>query len=134
MERRDNIIAPWQQKALENNRRPLPDAPGGRPWVTHPDTAVAVPAAYFNAVPDPDSFRGVRWSARRIARLLALRQKGESWEDIAASMDRKVAAIVSMYALWYDRLYHHVLEEEDKESDEAWLEAHKRWHDEKRSG
>ncbi|RSL56241.1 hypothetical protein CEP54_008969 [Fusarium duplospermum] len=123
MERRDNILAPWQDKALRKGRTPLPEAPGARPWVSHPETLVAAPAAYFGLAPDTGSSSGVRWDVSDIAKLLALRQKGEKWEEVA--MSRSVTTVVSTYALWLDRLNYHV--NGDKKNEETWVEAHRRW-------
>ncbi|UPK96117.1 hypothetical protein LCI18_007052 [Fusarium solani-melongenae] len=126
MERRDNIISPWQERAMQQGRTPLPEAPGARPWVTHPETLVAAPAAYFGQVLDTGSSSGVRWDVTDIAKLLTLLQKGEEWEEIASKMNRSMTAVVSAGALWLDRLNQHVLNE-DKKSEETWVEAHRRW-------
>ncbi|KAJ4317170.1 hypothetical protein N0V84_007474 [Fusarium piperis] len=128
MERRNNIVTPWQGRALQNGRTPLPEGPGERPWVSHPNTLVAAPAAYFGLAPDNGSSHGTRWDIQAIAKLLALRQRDTTWEDIASQMGRSVTAVVSAYALWYDRLYHHLLnEEENKKAERTWLDAHRRW-------
>lgn len=37
---------------MQKGRTPLPEAPGARPWVTHPETLVAAPAAFFGLAPD----------------------------------------------------------------------------------
>ncbi|KAF4452120.1 hypothetical protein FALBO_16232, partial [Fusarium albosuccineum] len=50
----DRDLKPWHKKALENNRRPLPDAPGERPWVNQTVAAVAAapaPPPVGNAAP-----------------------------------------------------------------------------------
>ncbi|KAJ4223411.1 hypothetical protein FSOLCH5_005190 [Fusarium solani] len=127
MERRDNIITPWQERAMQKGRTPLPEAPGARPWVTHPETLVAAPAAFFGLAPDTGSSSGVRWDVTDIAKLLVLRQKAEEWEKIASKMNRSITTVVSTCALWLDRLNQHVLSEEDKKSEETWVEAHRRW-------
>ncbi|RSM08716.1 hypothetical protein BHE90_009113 [Fusarium euwallaceae] len=127
MERRDNILTPWQERALQKGRTPLPEAPGARPWVSHPETLVAAPAAYFGLAPDTGSSSGVRWDVTDIAKLLALSQKGKKWEEIASQIDRSITAVVSTCALWLDRLNQHVLNEEDKKNEATWVEAHRRW-------
>ncbi|KAI8724192.1 hypothetical protein NCS52_00276900 [Fusarium sp. LHS14.1] len=127
MEQRDNIIAPWQDKAMQKGRTPLPEDPGARPWVTHPETLVAAPAAYFGLAPDTGSSSGVRWDVTDIAKLLALREKGEKWEEIASKMNRSISAVVSACALWLDRLNQHIPNNADKKSEETWVEAHRRW-------
>ncbi|KFA64358.1 hypothetical protein S40285_02960 [Stachybotrys chlorohalonatus IBT 40285] len=33
MASKENHISPWQSKALESGRAPLPNAPGERPWL-----------------------------------------------------------------------------------------------------
>jgi hypothetical protein len=42
-------------------------------------------------------------------------------------MNRSITTVVSTCALWLDRLNQHVLSEEDKKSEETWVEAHRRW-------
>jgi hypothetical protein len=41
---RTTRIAPWQQRALDRGRTPLPEAPGIRPWLKEPSTVDAAPA------------------------------------------------------------------------------------------
>ncbi|EXA43376.1 hypothetical protein FOVG_08363 [Fusarium oxysporum f. sp. pisi HDV247] len=90
---------PWQKRALENGRTPLPESPGERPWLNlSPDTEIsATPlTALINAsTPKPrdcGEYHQIHvvtphsrwWSESDMRRLIHLRNSGESWAAISA--------------------------------------------------
>ncbi|KAF4958867.1 hypothetical protein FGADI_2069 [Fusarium gaditjirri] len=74
---------PWQKRALENGRTPLPENPGERPWQNlSPDTEVsATPLTAPENVVTPHPRW---WTESDMRRLIDLRNFGVSWPDISA--------------------------------------------------
>ncbi|PNP74729.1 hypothetical protein FNYG_11866 [Fusarium nygamai] len=72
---------PWQKRALENGRTPLPESPGERPWLNlSPDTEIsAAPLTALTNVATPNQRW---WTESEMRRLIQLRNRGESWAAI----------------------------------------------------
>ncbi|KAF5251608.1 hypothetical protein FANTH_3218 [Fusarium anthophilum] len=86
---------PWQKRALENGRTPLPESPGERPWLNlSPDTEIsAAPLTALTNASGPktrSSHNNVAtpnqrwWAESEIRRLIQLSNSGESWAAITA--------------------------------------------------
>ncbi|EWG46957.1 hypothetical protein FVEG_07220 [Fusarium verticillioides 7600] len=74
---------PWQKRALEKGRTPLPESPGERPWLNlSPDTEISV--APLTALTNLATPNQRWWTESEMSRLIQLRNSGESWAAIAA--------------------------------------------------
>ncbi|KAG9497894.1 hypothetical protein J7337_010766 [Fusarium musae] len=74
---------PWQKRALEKGRTPLPESPGERPWLNlSPDTEISV--APLTALTNLATPNQRWWTESEMRRLIQLRNSGESWAAIAA--------------------------------------------------
>ncbi|RGP60795.1 hypothetical protein FLONG3_10714 [Fusarium longipes] len=90
-------LKPWQRRALDSGRTPLPEGPGARPSLTTSaevsnDQASSTPSAPSagdgtnQSASQPGNTVGVRpyryWPTSEIGRLIRLRRDGLSWSQI----------------------------------------------------
>ncbi|KAH7253855.1 uncharacterized protein BKA55DRAFT_689356 [Fusarium redolens] len=114
-----DCFRPWQRRALENGRTPLPENPGERPWLnTSSDTetatsSVTVPPASFTFISQrnastlevqasPDTVGVAQnyrwWTEGEKRRLIHLRNSGQTWAAISSAFpDRTLQALKQTY-------------------------------------
>ena len=85
-----SLIQPWQQRALDNGRTPLPEAPGERPWLLSQPLSSQTPKA------------GARnykfWPEQEMRRLITLKKSGCTWDALTVAFpDRTREAIRQAY-------------------------------------
>ncbi|KAF4447157.1 hypothetical protein F53441_9302 [Fusarium austroafricanum] len=84
-------LKPWQRRALQNGRTPLPESPGHRPWLnplsrTSPELASVSPTNYRY------------WPEDEMRRLITLKRGGANWTYIKEAFShRTLGAIKQAY-------------------------------------
>ncbi|CAJ0551275.1 Ff.00g112050.m01.CDS01 [Fusarium sp. VM40] len=110
-------LQPWQLRALQNGRNPLPEAPGARPCIdprasshvvrsqsSNPPSSIDVLSS--SGTTNTDEASGTEatsmtyrfWSGNDMRSLIALRNSGATWPDVyAAFPERTPEAIKQAY-------------------------------------
>ncbi|KPA39197.1 hypothetical protein FLAG1_07953 [Fusarium langsethiae] len=87
-------LKPWQRRALDRGRTPLPEQPGARLWVSKYAETPQGQNSSGNPPPAPAPF----WCASEVERLIRLRRDGLSWIQIKDHFpDRSLESIKQTY-------------------------------------
>ncbi|KAH7198754.1 uncharacterized protein B0J16DRAFT_315054 [Fusarium flagelliforme] len=88
-----SLIQPWQQRALDNGRTPLPEAPGERPWLRSKSISSQTPK---NSKSVRVSYKF--WPEEEMRRLITLKKSGATWDALTIAFpDRTREAIRQAY-------------------------------------
>ena len=92
-----SLIQPWQQRALDNGRTPLPEAPGERPWLrSKPPSAPLSPQTPKTTKRAPANYKF--WPEEEMRRLITLKKSGWTWDTLTKAFpDRTREAIRQAY-------------------------------------
>ncbi|KAF9776521.1 hypothetical protein IL306_005273 [Fusarium sp. DS 682] len=100
-------LQPWQIRALQNGRTPLPESPGERPWLNPsisseptrtPATESSTNTAQTSQEPTNTTRNSRYWSDDDMRRLINMRNGGGAWATIKQAFpDRTLEALKQTY-------------------------------------
>ncbi|KAI1073006.1 hypothetical protein LB507_009127 [Fusarium sp. FIESC RH6] len=92
-----SLIQPWQQRALDKGRTPLPEAPGERPWLRSKPLSTPLSTQILETSKRaPASYKF--WPEEEMRRLITLKKSGWTWDALTIAFpDRTREAIRQAY-------------------------------------